>query len=263
MGAVFPLFAFLLGSIIGSFLNVVSLRYNSGLTLGGKSFCFSCRKKLTWFELVPVLSFLFLRGRCASCESKISKQYVLVELFTGLLFLALYFHIFPISLTGALLFFFYATVLSILVVIFVYDLRHKIIPDGLSFLLAGLAFLKLVGDSILQGFVWSPFFAGPLLAAPFFFLWLVSRGRWVGLGDAKLLLGLGWLLGLNLGYTAFLLSVWGGALFSAFLLGYQRLFLRGKGLTMKSEIPFGPFLILGFLFVYFFNFDLFNFLLTL
>ncbi|MFA6602049.1 MAG: prepilin peptidase, partial [Candidatus Paceibacterota bacterium] len=77
---------FIFGTIIGSFLNVVALRFNTGATLGGRSKCMSCGHQLTWKELIPVLSFLWQGGLCRNCRSRISRQYVLVELSTGLLF---------------------------------------------------------------------------------------------------------------------------------------------------------------------------------
>jgi prepilin signal peptidase PulO-like enzyme (type II secretory pathway) len=77
---------FVFGSIIGSFLNVLILRFNTGATFGGRSKCFSCGRELRWYDLVPILSFLFLRGRCRFCKSKISLQYPTVELITGLIF---------------------------------------------------------------------------------------------------------------------------------------------------------------------------------
>src|SRR3989344_4234135 len=87
-------FFFVFGAIIGSFLNVIILRYNTGLSqknsigFSGRSHCFSCGKNIKWYDLVPVLSFLFLKGRCRHCKSKISIQYPLVEFITGILFLA-------------------------------------------------------------------------------------------------------------------------------------------------------------------------------
>src|SRR3989338_3931288 len=88
MNTLFALSVFILGAIVGSFLNVVILRYNTGVSFfSGRSFCPSCGKKLSWYELVPVVSFFALRRKCAGCDSKISWQYPLVEIATGLLFL--------------------------------------------------------------------------------------------------------------------------------------------------------------------------------
>lgn len=222
---------FVLGAIIGSFLNVVALRYNSGLSLGGRSSCASCSKTLCWWELVPILSFLFLRGKCSSCQTKISWQYPVVELWTGLIFTTVPYIFLP--------------VFCLYIVITIYDLRHKIIPDGLvyaSIILSLLIPLFIIHYSLLD------WFAGPILFAFFASIWLVSRGRAMGFGDAKLSLSVGLLLGAAVGFSAIILAFWLGALSGITLLSWSRLnpLLRGvKKITMKSEIPFAPFIIVG------------------
>jgi len=267
---------FVFGTIIGSFLNVVILRYNTGESVvGGKSACFSCAKSLSWYEMFPILSFIALRAKCGNCKSKISWQYPLVEFFTGILFLATYLKLngfyhqiyqglplvmfYYISLIS---FFYYFAVFSILIVITVYDLRHKIIPDLLVFSFAFISLIWLVANIGFADLFQSPhfldLFAGPILALPFFLMWLLSKGRWIGLGDAKLALGMGWFLGLIPGVSAVILGFWIGAVISLSLLFVQRLNLIGKNLTIKSEIPFAPFLILGLLAVFFFGFDVMN-----
>lgn len=260
---------FIFGTIIGSFLNVVILRYGTGVSIArGKSACFSCAKNLSWYEMLPIISFIALRGKCRSCRSKISWQYPLVEFSTGLLFLATcaklngfdllnqpsFFSVFQV-----ISYFYYFVILSILMVITVYDLRHKIIPDTLVFALAFISLMWLVANIGLIDLFQSPYIfnliAGPILALPFFLMWLLSRGRWIGLGDAKLALGMGWFLGLVSGVSAVILGFWIGAAVSLLLILAQKLNLRGKSLTIKSEIPFAPFLILGLLAVFFFGFD--------
>ncbi len=248
---------FVFGAIVGSFLNVVALRYNTGRTLGGRSSCFSCGRSLTALDLVPLFSFLALAGKCRSCGSKISWQYPLVEAGTALLFLGVYLTGFALAYQIYLL-----PLLSLLAVILIYDLRHKIIPDALVYLFGALSLVSLFIDFPAQSLAYptlQALMAGPLLAFPFAFLWLVSRGRWIGLGDAKLALGMGWLLGLAKGATAVLFAVWIGAAVSIALLLAQKWLFRGTNrLTMKSEIPFAPFLILGLLIVLFFNSNFFQ-----
>jgi len=138
---------FVFGLIIGSFLNVVILRLNTQKTFGGRSACMSCQNKLNWHDLIPVFSFLGLKGRCKNCKTKISMQYPLVELGTGLIFGLLFLKFKDIFFWDTLSFSFtyayYAIMFSLLVVIAVYDLRHKIIPDSLSFTFCLLAFLSL------------------------------------------------------------------------------------------------------------------------
>ncbi len=257
---------FIFGTIIGSFLNVVILRYNTGESaIAGKSVCFSCAKALSWYEMFPILSFVALKGKCGSCKSKISWQYPLVEFFTGFLFLFTYLKTNDFSFQGLPLeIFYYFVIFSILIVITVYDLRHKIIPDLLSYSFAFISLIWFIfalptSDVGKAKIFQTPYIfdllAGPILALPFFLMWLLSRGRWMGLGDAKLALGIGWFLGLVSGVSAVILGFWIGAIVSVFLLLLQKLNLIGKRLTIKSEIPFAPFLILGLLIIFFFGFD--------
>lgn len=265
---IIAIFYFIFGTIIGSFLNVVSLRYNTGQSIHGRSRCFACDKKLSWFELIPVLSFVLQFGKCIKCKSKISIQYPLVELLTGIVFLGIFLRfsdllfISPFFLMLVSLYF--MTIFSILIIIFVYDIKHKIIPDSMVYSFTALSFAGMFFDpSILQFSIptLTQFLSGPILFTPFFLLWLISSGRWIGLGDGKLALGIGWFLGLSLGASAVMLSFWIGALVSIALIIFFSLNSRKKHITIKSEIPFGPFLILGLALVFFFEINIFNFIL--
>ena len=243
---------FCFGAIIGSFLNVVALRYNTGRTLEGRSSCFSCGHTLGVLDLIPIFSFFLSSGRCRYCGSTFSWQYPLGEGITGLLFLGVFFLHVPLSESVLLL-----LALSLLMVIGIYDLRHKIIPDGLAYAFIGLSGIFLIADfhalSLHVPGIWDVL-AGPLLFAPFFTLWFVSKGRWIGLGDGKLSFGIGWMLGLSGGIAAVLMAFWIGAAVSLLvLLAQSRLFQRRARLTIKSEIPFAPFLIIGFLIALFFD----------
>ncbi len=251
---------FIFGTIIGSFLNVVIYRYNSGTSpLKGRSQCFSCGKTLEWYELTPILSFMLQGGRCRKCGVKLSWQYPIVEVLSGAIFVAVYLLGKPIIESIYLI-----TVFSTLLVIAVYDLRHQIIPDGLVALFAVLAlsfFVWTTGffNALHFPYLWTVI-AGPMLFFPFWALWLVSGGRWLGLGDGKLALGIGWFLGATLGGSAVLLAFWIGAAYALMVMALQKLgtqFFSSK-LSMKSEIPFGPFLILGVFIVYFTGVNLFD-----
>jgi leader peptidase (prepilin peptidase)/N-methyltransferase len=254
------LFIFLFGLIIGSFLNVVIYRYNTGFSLGGRSQCFSCGKALQWYELVPVFSYLYQRGKCAGCGSKISWQYPLVELVTGLLFLGIWqLDISPFLLP------LYLIVWSLLVVIAAYDLRHKIIPDGLVFGFAGVSFVALILEALLPNFrhlelmlVANGILAALVLAGFFWFLWFISKGKWMGFGDAKLSLGVGLLLGLKLGISAIAFAFWIGAIAGVLLILFSKLLPGRVFVTMRSEIPFAPFIIIGTALVFFFQIDVFQ-----
>jgi prepilin signal peptidase PulO-like enzyme (type II secretory pathway) len=243
MDSIFLIFSFILGAIIGSFLNVVVYRYKTGMTLGGRSKCFSCNRTLTWVELFPIASFVIQLGACKKCKSKISWQYPLVEAVTGILFILVVYFFPPLSITTAIETVFYLFITALLVVITVYDVKHKIIPDPLSYTFSAVALIHV----FLAPSLWH-FLAGPLLALPFFFLWLFSKGKWMGLGDAKIILGIGWVLGLTAGISAIILAFWIGAIISVVWMK-----MTFKKFKARYEIPFGPYLILGMYLVLFFH----------
>ncbi len=277
MSSLILFFFFVLGTIIGSFLNVVVLRYGTK-TLTGRSQCFSCGKTLRWFELVPVLSYILQKGRCRGCKAHISWQYPIVELTTGLVFTLIAYKessLFFSSLSSSFLlstFYFLLTLSlwSLLIALSVYDLKHKIIPDALVysaclislFLLSASIFFELRASSFFLDFL-----SGFLFSAPIALIWFFSRGRAMGLGDAKLVLMFPWLLGLSKGLSAVIIGFWIGAVVSlmglllkalspllpkAFLPGLRT---RVLNLGMKTELPLGPFLVLGLFLVYIFGWD--------
>ena len=265
MITILTLIFFILGLIIGSFLNVVIIRLNTEKSFGGRSACMSCQNQLVWYELVPVFSFLFLRGRCRNCKARISIQYPLVEFATGLIFALLFL---KFSVYGGQYIFFtpeffisyayYAVMFSLLIVIATYDLKHKIIPDTLAMVLGILAFVGLFffnpNVSFLPYFHFPSFldfFSGVLVSAIFALFWLVSKGTWMGLGDAKLSVGLGWLLGFSLMLSGVVIAFWIGAVVGLALV----IFSKKHG--MKTEIPFAPYLVLGALLAFLFELHLF------
>jgi len=232
-----------LGAILGSFINALVYRFNTGRGMGGRSHCMHCGHTLSAVDLVPVFSFLFLRGRCRYCGVKLSLQYPVVEVAAAVLSLAVYLaH--PAPLEYAL---WLASTMTLLFIV-AYDMRHGIIPWSASGLLAAFALLHLFffTEPTLWGFV-----AGPLLALPLFLFSLVSRGTWMGWGDSALQLSLGWLLGLSVGASALVLAFWSGAAVGIVLM------VLSKRYTMKSELPFAPFLVLGALAAHFFHVDFF------
>ncbi len=225
-GAIILLILFLLGVIIGSFLNVLIFRWHENKSpLRGRSQCPDCHKTLRWFELIPVLSFLLQKGRCRGCHQKISWQYPLVELATALLFVS-------VSIFNQPQIYYF--IASVLMVIFVYDLRFGEIPHIFTWPIVAILLLwslfstdKQVGNLI----------AGILIGGSWFaFQYFVSRGRWIGGGD----IGLGALMGAILGWPSILV-----ALFLAYVSGaiicLPLLLLKKKAL--KSAIPFGVFLV--------------------
>ena len=252
MNLFFYLIIFIFGLAIGSFLNCVIYRLEKRESfLRGRSHCPHCQKELSWKDLVPLLSFLILRGRCRYCRQKISLQYPLVELATGILFVFIAIFNFQFTTHDLLNACFLFLVSCFLIIIFVYDLKHYIIPDkviypaifisGIWYLASGIFFNFYTRYEILNA-VYSA-----IGAAGFFFLIvLVSRGRWMGVGDIKL----AFLMGLFLGFPNILV-----ALFLAFFLGAIigiGLIISGKK-TLKSEVPFGPFLVTGAFLALFFG----------
>lgn len=242
---------FVLGTIVGSFLNVVIYRLNTGFSISsGRSRCFSCNKHLAWYELIPLVSFLVQKGRCRGCQSKISPQYPLVEFFTGVLFVGALcltsLNLLAPTTSTVYLFGFYALIAALLVVLFVYDLKHKILPSSVlyPFVLVSFVyalFLYSAGERTVVDVS-----TGIILSLPIFTLWVVSKGRWIGFADGVLFLGVGFLLGFVLGVQVFLFSFWIGALVAIVLT-----YCVPKKFSLKSEIPFGPFIILATLFFLF------------
>lgn len=257
------IFIFLLGTIIGSFLNVVIFRFNTGKTIvTGRSICMTCNRNLRWYELIPIFSYLIQLGKCRRCAEKISHQYPVVEFITGLMFILVAYHFIPMIFFSPIMYLFlvvfFTFIFSILIVISVYDIRHKVIPDKLVFIFSFVAFFSLFINytnfiSIFAIPSPSAFLAGPLLALPFFLIWLLSRGKWMGLGDAKLMLGLGWILGIYMGLASMILAFWIGA-----IVGLSIMFISRKKINMKTEVPFAPFLIISVFIVFLFSIDIFT-----
>lgn len=275
---------FIFGTILGSGLNALAYRMETGRPwIRGRSRCPHCGHRLGWWELIPVVSFLLLGRRCHQCQKAISWQYPLVELAAGGL-LSLSYLTFGVTLATVLA----ALTSLILLFIYIYDGRTMLIPDpavwAFNILAVGSLFLNLnhslVDPSSILFVIpgWWAIVAGPLVASPFLLIWLVTGGRAMGFGDVKLALGIGWLLGIGGGLSAAVFAFWIGAAVSLALLAYQRLWKSpspketeghtikatnradinsSTELTMKSAVPLGPFLILGWLIVFFSDITLF------
>ncbi len=235
---------FVFGAIIGSFLNVVILRHNTGKSLAGRSGCMVCSAQLSGTELVPIISYVCQMGKCTTCKSAISKQYILVELATATLFaltgwFAFVAHDLSYFVTGLLL-----IAMAIIVILTTYDFKHTILPDKYTYSFAIIAALAVfIMQPDIYQFGWQ-LVGGLTTALPIFALWFFSRGRAMGFGDVKLSVGIGIFLGVYLGISA----VWYAFIIGA-LYGVTLMALRKAG--AKSEVAFGPFLILGFLIVFF------------
>jgi prepilin signal peptidase PulO-like enzyme (type II secretory pathway) len=231
---------------VGSFLNCIIYRLEKNESfLKGRSYCPHCKHILSWQDLIPILSFLILKGKCRYCHQKISLQYPLVELSTAILFV-LIFNTAAFNLRTI-----YSLIICcFLIVIFVYDLKHYLIPDKVIYPAIGIAFLyqffrslefenwNLFGIWNLEFGILKPLLSAFLASTFFLAIVLLSKGKWMGGGDIKV----AFFMGLFLGFPKILV-----ALFFAYLIGA----IIGIGLilakkkTLKSEVPFGPFLIVG------------------
>jgi prepilin signal peptidase PulO-like enzyme (type II secretory pathway) len=250
MDPVTVIILFLFGIIFGSFLNVVILRYDgehflfNAKMLGGRSHCMHCRETLRWFELVPIASFLIQGGRCRRCKVKLNIQYPIVELLSGLLFVFVPLAV-GVSIFAAVL---WVAVFEALLVMAVIDIRLGIIPDEINLFLtvAGIALAIIAAASLggQESILWAKL-TGAVVAGAFFgALIAITRGKGMGMGDLKLVIPLGLIFGWPGIVLVMMLSFIIGAVVGVFAI------MRGKK-SMKGTLPFGPFLALGAVAVFF------------
>jgi len=207
-------------------------------TLAGRSYCPKCKKKIKWFDNIPVLSYFLLNGKCRSCKKKISSQYLIVELITGLGFLLIFLN-YDNHLASILL----SILLLMYLMIFFIDLKHFIIPDVLNYGIIVIAFLinflRDLNLSFIQDIKMS--LIGGIVG--FFSIWVIiylyktfKKTEGMGMGDAKLMVGIGLLLGWqSIPFVLFLSAILGLLMVMPSLLEKKK--------TLKSEIPFGPYII--------------------
>ena len=254
---------FIFGIAIGSFLNVVALRYDgerflfSAKKLGGRSRCRKCRRNLRWFELIPIISYAIQGGRCRRCHTVIGWQYPFVEFLSGLIFFIIPIH-FAASPQFLALSIIWVVVFEMLLLVAYIDILLGIIPDELNIALAivgvlatwflGMTTIGGANQSFfgmfaaifgLQANIWVNHILAALFGAAFFgAIVAATRGKGMGLGDVKLAFPLGLLFGWpDILVIAMMAFVIGGAFGLA-------LISSGKK-TMKSAVPFGPFLVLA------------------
>lgn len=237
---------FIFGLIIGSFLNVVVCRLNLAESLFGRSNCPHCKSKIRWYDNIPLLSFIILSARCRDCQKNISWQYPLVEFFTGVIFALVGFCFFDLyDFQSWILTFYYLVLFSLIFVIFVYDYNFLEIPMIIFWIALGWSILySLFSDwinfssavgiwnlSIFSGLI------GGLIAFLFFFILVsVSKEKWMGMGDAYLAFLAGFVTGLPKVFITLTLAFFIGSVVSIILLAMKRK-------TMKSQVPFAPFLV--------------------
>lgn len=227
---------FVFGVCIGSFLNVIVLRtYTKESIVRGRSKCTYCHTKIRAFDLVPILSFLFLRGVCRACKQKIDWQYLIVEFVTACLFVLVFlrsnfFHVSSLETARDLIF------VCTLVLIFVYDYRYMIIPDRFTF--PAIIFASIVNISLHTVSISSMLIGAIIIGGFFLAQFLFSNGRWIGGGDIRMGILMGCMFGLANGLVALFLSYVFGS-----LIGISLLLL--KKVDRKTQIPFGTFLTAG------------------
>lgn len=248
MDIFFGVVIFVLGLIIGSFLNVCIFRLPKQVSIAAsRSACPACGTPLKPWDLIPMLSYVFLGGKCRYCKAKISVQYPLVETLTGALYLLLYLRfglVWPLPV--------YLALVSLLIVISAIDISHMEIPDGL--IVAGL----IVGGVQLIASIFTPhfgawhsyvigFFAGglPLLLIALVCTYALKKDA-MGGGDIKLMAFCGLIISWKLVITAYLISVVAGAVFGLVLMALNKR-------KSSDAIPFGPFLSLGVILSVFFG----------
>ena len=232
---------FILGSIWGSFSNVCIHRLPDNKSVSrGRSYCPSCKKQIRWYDNIPIFSYVFLKAKCRDCSVKINIKYLLVELICALSFVW-FFYLFGLSLTTLLFF-----ILSIFfIIIFFIDLKHFIIPNELTFPLMAIGLLKSFDPNLNQYLF--PNFLNSLIGgvAGYIIIWMIifiykrlRNKEGMGLGDAKLLSAIGFWFGwISIPFILFFSS------FIALVLAIPSLINKSKNLS--SQIPFGPYLILG------------------
>jgi len=228
-------FVVLIGLIIGSFLNCLIWRLYKNETMGGRSYCPKCRQQIDWYDNIPVLSFIILKGKCRHCRQKISWQYPLVEITTALLFLLTFLNDstwpqFSLLLTRDWL------MVITLVIIFVYDLRWQMIPMTLIWPMCFVFFIL----NLFLGFSLSTLVLSGMVAAAFFWLqYIITKKRGLGEGDIWLGLMLGLSFpGLDQLLLMLVLSYGLGSLVGLALIAFKKK-------SGKTKIALGPFLAFG------------------
>ena len=231
--------AFLIGICLGSFANVCIYRLpKNKQIITGRSFCPKCKKIIKWFDNVPLISFLLLNGKCRKCHKPISLKYFIIELITGIGFLLIY-----LNFNNYLTIVFLSVLFLLYLIIFFIDLKHFIIPDGLNFSIMALAifknflpnfntsFIHDFNQSIIGGIV------GYLSIWIIIYLYqIIKKIEGMGLGDAKLMTGMGLLFGWqSIPFVLFISAVLG--------LIFTTPSLINKKKNLRSKIPFGPFII--------------------
>jgi len=250
---------FIIGTVIGSFLNVLIYRIPIGKDfISGRSSCPKCYKVIPWYGLFPVFSYVFQRGKCLFCKEKISIQYPVIETISGLIFVGTSMFLYSpfLSIPDLTYWLFYIAIIEITLLLFVIDLKHFILPDSLvlSLLVAFGAYylttqiLGISPDYVQSSLTIQNRLLGSLvIGGALFLLWFLSKGRALGFGDVKLMSVLGIIFGLKGGIIIFYMAMFIGLIVGLFLIFF-------KQADLKTKVPFGTFIGLSVLtYIFFYN----------
>ena len=236
-------------------MQVIASRLHVAPIVKGRSKCLSCGEALRVSDLIPVVSYLLLKGKCRYCKSVYGPSALVIEMVFGLVFVALY-HFFLKDQASLLTSFwwlmYYTLLFGVLGVMALYDKAHSYIP--LSFLSAYLVLtsymfvMRIIDDPHILTIL-SPFF----VALPFFLVWLVTKGKGLGFGDVILFFGVGAFFGSLQGLAVLMVSVWLGA-----IVGLYIKYIVKHTRTNTTAMPFVPFIVIGFLIVLFTDIDIFS-----
>ncbi len=247
--------SFIFGASIGSFVQVIASRLHVAPIMKGRSKCLSCGEALRASDLIPVISYLWLRGKCRHCKSVYGVSALVVEVLFGVTFVVLYQLIIKdqVSLLVSLLWLVYYTLLfGTLGVMALYDRAHSYIPSmflyGYLALTAIMYCMRIANDPHVLTMI-SPVF----VAVPFLLVWLITRGRGLGFGDVILFFGVGMFFDSLQGLAVLMVSVWLGA-----IVGIYIKYISRQRLSDTTAIPFVPFIVIGFLIVLFTDMDIFS-----
>lgn len=247
--------SFFFGAAIGSFVQLVAARYRVAPIVKSRSKCLSCGEALRALDLIPIFSYLFLKGKCRYCNSSYGFSTILIELTYGIIFVLLYHFILAGQaslLVASLWLIYYSLLFTTMGIIAIYDNAHTYIPVPYLLFYCFLTLVVLLIRFLDDGSVLL-LLAPIIVALPFLLIWVITRGRGLGFGDVMLFLGVGAFFGIEQGFAVLLLSVWIGA-----IVGVIIYFLRLKNANRNSVIPFVPFIVIAFIVVLFTDIDLFS-----
>ena len=228
-------FLFIIGLSIGSFLNVLIDRLPKRQSIRGRSYCDNCKKQIKNIDLIPIFSFFALKGKCRFCHKKISLQYPLIELLTGIIFVSSFLLMKDSEIIIRIL---NLAIISAFIVIFFSDLKYQIIPDEVILFTFVISIFLLIFKNITLEQIAFQLLEGTIIAFPIFLIYFISKGKSMGFGDVKLTFVIGFLLGLQKGIISLYIAFIIGAVIGIFLMIF-------KNKTMKSKVALGPFLVFG------------------